>query len=130
MPESVPIPQPPTHAYGFLGNLPDIDPSFAIKSLRHMSELYGPIYQLDFVSRRVIVISSYELAHEVANDERFEKFVSGALQELRALSKDALFTARNHEPVSWVCGGHFSAKANPMPANIMHYRGLTPVELA
>ena len=103
MPQSVPIPQPPTHAYGFLGNLPDIDPSFAIKSLRHLSELYGPIYQLDFISERVLLISSYELAHEVFNDERFEKYVSGSLKELRSLSKDALFTAHNYEPVSCVC---------------------------
>ena len=104
MPELVPIPQPPTHAYGFLGNLPDVDPSFAIKSLRHLSEIYGPIFQLDFVSKKVIVVSSYELAHEVAGDERFEKFITGPLKELRPLSGDALFTAGNHEPVSWACG--------------------------
>ena len=99
----VPIPQPPTHAYGFLGNLPDVDPAFALKSLRHMSELYGGIYQLDFVKNKVLVISSYELAHEVFNDETFEKFVSGSLLELRPLSKDGLFTAYNHEPVSCAC---------------------------
>ena len=100
MPDIVPIPQPPTHAYGFLGNLPDIDPSFALKSIRHLSELYGPVYQLDLLSRKFIVVSSYELAHEVCDDEHYEKTVTGPTKELRALSKDALFTAFNHEPVS------------------------------
>ncbi|KAL8787186.1 MAG: hypothetical protein Q9195_007877 [Heterodermia aff. obscurata] len=100
MPEIVPIPQPPTHAYGFLGNLPDVDPSFAIKSFQHLSELYGPIYQLDFIKKKVIVVSSYELAHEVFDDERFEKFVTGPVLEVRALSKDALFSAYNHEPTN------------------------------
>ena len=104
MPEIVPIPQPPTHAYGFLGNLPDVDPSFATQSLRHLSEIYGPIYQLDFVSKKIIVVSSYELAHEVADDERFEKFITGPLKELRPMIGDALFTAGNHELVSWTSG--------------------------
>ncbi|KAG7001370.1 bifunctional cytochrome P450/NADPH P450 reductase [Physcia stellaris] len=98
MPDIVPIPQPPTHAYGFLGNLPDVDPSFALKSLRHLSELYGPIYQLDLLSRKFVVVSSYQLAHEVCDDEHYEKIVTGQSTELRALSKDALFTAHNHEP--------------------------------
>lgn len=102
MPDIVPIPQPPTHAYGFLGNLPDVDPSFALKSLRHLSELYGPIYQLDLLSRKFVVVSSYQLAHEVCDDEHYEKIVTGQSTELRALSKDALFTAHNHEPVG--CG--------------------------
>ena len=100
MPDIVPIPQPPTHAYGFLGNLPDVDPSFALKSLRHLSELYGPIYLLDLINRKFLVVSSYELAHEVCDDEHYEKTVSGPTRELRALSKDSLFTAFNHEPVS------------------------------
>ena len=133
MPDIVPIPQPPTHAYGFLGNLPDIDPSFALKSIRHLSELYGQVYQLDLLSRKVIVVSSYELAHEVCDDEHYEKTVAGPTKELRALSKDALFTAHNHEPVS--CGYEPSAMCLP-PFRILADRclcnstlWLTPLEL-
>ena len=129
MPENVSIPQPPTHAYGFLGNLPDIDPSFAIKSLRHLSELYGPIYQLDFVSNRVIVVSSYELAHEVFNDERFEKFVSGSVKVLRALSGDALFTAYNHELVSCTQGNRLRQRRTQCERGALIDR-LTAIELA
>ena len=130
MSEIVPIPQPPTHAYGFLGNLPDIDPSFHLKSLWHLSELYGPIYQLDFISSRVIVISSYELAHEVFNDEHFEKFVSGPLKELRALSKDALFTAYNNEPVSYTCRLCETSKPKANPTRTSFIMRLISAELA
>ncbi|KAL0253291.1 hypothetical protein SLS55_010263 [Diplodia seriata] len=68
-----PIPQPPTYLYGMLANLPEIDPSFPLSSLWRLQALYGPIFQLDLISNKLIVLSSYELAHEVMDDEKFEK---------------------------------------------------------
>lgn len=95
-----PIPQPPTYLYGMLANLPEIDPSFPLSSFWRLHALYGPIFQLDLISRKVIVVSSYELAHEVMDDEKYEKAITAGLKELRALNKDALFTAYPHEPAS------------------------------
>lgn len=97
-----PIPQPPTHLYGVLANLPEIDPSFPLSSFWRLHALYGPIFQLDLVSRKVIVLSSYELAHEVMDDERFEKVITAGLKELRPLIKDGLFSAFPHELASFV----------------------------
>lgn len=97
-----PIPQPPTHLYGMLASLPEIDPSFPLSSFWRLHALYGPIFQLDLISRKVIVLSSYELAHEVMDDERFEKVITAGLKELRPLIKDGLFSAFPHEPVSSV----------------------------
>ncbi|KAB8576180.1 hypothetical protein FH972_025708 [Carpinus fangiana] len=96
--EELPIPQPPTHLYGYLGNLPDLDPAFALRSIWRLADLYGPIFKLDLVKRQSVVLSNYELIKEVLSDDRFEKNVTGALQELRPLIKDALFSAYPHEP--------------------------------
>ncbi|KAF9641129.1 putative cytochrome p450 protein [Lasiodiplodia theobromae] len=77
-----PIPQPPTYLYGMLANLPEIDPSFPLSSFWRLHALYGPIFQLDLISRKVIVVSNYELAHEVMDDEKFEKAITAGLKEL------------------------------------------------
>ncbi|KKY25634.1 putative bifunctional p450 nadph reductase [Diplodia seriata] len=95
-----PIPQPPTYLYGMLANLPEIDPSFPLSSLWRLQALYGPIFQLDLISNKLIVLSSYELAHEVMGDEKFEKVITAGLKELRPLIKDGLFSAYPHELAS------------------------------
>lgn len=93
-----PIPQPPTHLYGFLGNIPDVDPSFAQRSIWRLADLYGPIFKLDFLKRKTVILSSYELVKEVLDDEKFEKVITGPQLELRPLTKDGLFTAFPTEP--------------------------------
>jgi len=98
----VQIPQVPTHLRGLVGNLPDVDPSFFAKSIWHLADLYGPIFQLDLVSRKVVVISNYELMKEVLDDDKYEKWVSGALLQVRNITKDGLFTAHSDEPVRGV----------------------------
>lgn len=94
------IPQPPVHLYGALGNLPDIDPSFPTRSYWQLHALYGPIVQLNLLNRKMILVSNYEIAKEVMNDENYEKQITGGLEELRPLIKDGLFTAYPHELVS------------------------------
>jgi len=96
----LPIPQVPTHFFGLVGNLPDVDPSFFARSIWRLVDLYGPIFQLDLVNRKMIVISSYELLKDVMDDDRFEKIVAGGLVQVRALARDGLFTAHGDEMVS------------------------------
>jgi cytochrome P450/NADPH-cytochrome P450 reductase len=96
----LPIPQVPTHLFGLVGNLPDVDSSFFARSIWRLADLYGPIFQLDLLARKTIVISSYELLKEVMDDDRFEKFLGNGLVEVRAIVKDGLFTAYGDEPVS------------------------------
>ena len=95
----LPIPQVPTHFFGLAGNLPDVDPSFLAKSIWRLADLYGPIFQLDLLNRKMIVISSYELLRDVMDDDRFEKIVAGGLVQVRAIVKDGLFTAYGDEMV-------------------------------
>jgi len=98
--ETLPIPQIPKQYLGLLGNLPDIDPSFTAKSFWRFQELYGDIYEVDLINRKVVVLSNYELISDVLDDNRYEKVIAGALEHLRPFVKDALFTAYPGEPVS------------------------------
>lgn len=51
-----PIPHPPEH--WFLGNIPDVDSSWFENSLTQLAKVYGPIFSLNLVNRRVVVVSS------------------------------------------------------------------------
>lgn len=92
------IPQPPTH--WIIGNAGEIDPKFPISSIWRLADLYGPIYKLNIVGNEFLVLSSFELVNEVCDDDRFEKYVGGALEKVRMLAGDGLFTAYSGEPVS------------------------------
>lgn len=99
MAQETPIPQVPKHLHGLLGNLPDVDGSFFAASIWHLAELYGPIFELDFITRKTIVLSGYEMAKEAMEDGKFEKIVTNPLVEVRAFLKDGLFTAHSNEMV-------------------------------
>jgi len=96
----VPIPQVPTHLFGLLGNLPDMDPSFQLKSIWRLADLYGPIYNLK-LHKDLVVVSSQKFVNEVCDEGRFEKVISPVLGQLRALLGDGLFTAYPHEKNWW-----------------------------
>lgn len=102
------IPQPPPA--WITGNLRELNPEFPNSSLWRLADIYGPIYKLTVINREVVVISSQELINEVCDDDRFEKFVSGSLEEVRALARDGLFTAYSHEPVSKITSGSFGRR--------------------
>lgn len=94
------IPQPPEHLFGLLGNIPDIDPAFPIRSFWNLAELYGPIFKVNIVGPRVFV-GTQELVNEIFDEDRFTKVPSRALVEIRALTGDGLFTAYIDEMNWW-----------------------------
>ncbi|KAK3986871.1 cytochrome P450 [Cladorrhinum sp. PSN332] len=93
--EGAPIPQPPER--WFLGNLGELDPVFAVGSLWKLADVYGPIYTLNLVKRKIIVISSWELINEACDEKRFEKVVKGVQETIRIFVKNGLFTSYNDE---------------------------------
>ncbi|KAI0183157.1 cytochrome P450 [Xylaria flabelliformis] len=93
--EIIPIPQPPAH--WFIGNLPEMDPSFPLSSIWRLGDVFGDIYKLDLVTRKNVFVSSYELANELMDETRFHKSPTGGTKELRALLGDGLFTAYGDE---------------------------------
>lgn len=93
------IPKAAQKYAGLLGNLPDIDGSFPIKSYWELTDLYGPIVELNILGQRVVLVNNYELINDVSDDDRFEKVVQGPLMHVRDQLGDGLFTAHNNEPV-------------------------------
>ena len=87
------VPQPPEHFFGLLGNIPDIDPSFPVRSLWHLMDLYGPIFKFRIGPVTTYMVGTQEIANEVFDQERFIKVPNTTLQEIRALTGDGLFTA-------------------------------------
>lgn len=87
-----------------------------------MYQQYGEIFRLDLVGklkhtiawswadfehavgnlgRKVVVISSYNLLHEVCDDKRFSKAVIAHLKEIAGLVHDGLFTCVSHIKPWW-----------------------------
>ena len=96
----VPIPQPPPHLFGLLGNLPDMDPAFPARSIWNLANIYGPIFKLD-LRKPIVIVSSQKLVNEIADENRFEKRPSAALIQVRDLLFDGLFTAFPEEKNWW-----------------------------
>ena len=63
-----------------------------------LARTYGPFFKLKILDREFYVASSQELVAELCDESRFGKRVGGALQEIRAVAGDGLFTAHGHEP--------------------------------
>lgn len=98
--QSLPIPAVPKKYGGILGNVPDLDGSFILKSWWELADLYGDIYSLDIFGEKFVVLHNYELINDSADDDRFEKTISGPLVYVRDQIGDGLFTAYNDEKVS------------------------------
>lgn len=97
--EALPIPKVPQRYGGILGNIPDLEPSFPAKAFWRLSELYGPIVQLEIGGgRKLVVLSDYEMINPALDDDKYEKAILTGLMELRPFLGDALFTAFPPEP--------------------------------
>ena len=93
---SAAVPQPPLKP--FIGNLAELRGDGFIQSLMDLSRTYGAFFKLTIVDREIYVASSQELVNELCDETRFGKRVGRALQEIRAVTGDGLFTAHGHEP--------------------------------
>jgi cytochrome P450/NADPH-cytochrome P450 reductase len=80
------IPQPPTKF--IVGNLGDIDPEYAVKSMVGLIQQYGEIVKLNIVGRELAIIGSQELVNEVCDQTRFKKVVKGGLEAVRSVAGD------------------------------------------
>lgn len=88
---STPIPSP--RGLPLVGNVLSIDSDEPIHSLCDLADTYGPIVKLTFFGSERIYIFSHALFQELCDEKRFEKSVSGALEQIRNGIRDGLFTA-------------------------------------
>ena len=92
------IPQP--QETFLLGNLKEMESDHVVESFQRLQKLYGEIFLLKIFRKNFIVISSQQLANFVCDESKFDKKVSQALLEIRAVSGDGLFTAHTSE-INW-----------------------------
>jgi cytochrome P450/NADPH-cytochrome P450 reductase len=94
MSKSIPQPQETF----LIGNLKELDQNQFTESLIRLQKLYGAIYRISIFQSSLIIVSSQELVNFICDDSKFDKKISPALQELRAVTGDGLFTAYTSEP--------------------------------
>ncbi|KAK0617804.1 cytochrome P450 [Bombardia bombarda] len=94
--ELVPIPEP--RGLPVLGVALDINPEVPITTFLNWANQYGEIMRLKIVGRDIVSVNSIALVHEMCDEKRFEKNVSGPLMQVRNGVHDGLFTAINGEP--------------------------------
>src|SRR5215467_9492002 len=90
------VPQPPLKP--LIGNLGELQGGTPIQAMMGLARTYGPFFKLTILDREFYVASSQELVNELCDESRFGKRIGGALQEIRAVAGDGLFTAHSHEP--------------------------------
>ncbi|WP_414834748.1 bifunctional cytochrome P450/NADPH--P450 reductase [Bacillus altitudinis] len=90
------IPKPKT--YGPLKNIPHIKKGELSQSFWRLADELGPIFQFEFSKATSIFVSNHELAKEVFDERRFDKFIGSSLNKVRTFSGDGLFTSWTEEP--------------------------------
>ncbi|MGK5629625.1 bifunctional cytochrome P450/NADPH--P450 reductase [Streptomyces sp. URMC 123] len=63
-----------------------------------LARRHGPFYARRFHDRETVLVGSLELVEELSDETRFAKGVGPALENVRDLTADGLFTAYNDEP--------------------------------
>ncbi|SMQ52601.1 unnamed protein product [Zymoseptoria tritici ST99CH_3D7] len=111
-----PIPSP--RAYPFIGNLLDIDASNPTASLAHLADVYGPIFKIRVPKERLWA-TNYAVASELFDEKRFQKAVTGPLEQVRNLTGDGLFTAYQGEPAWQLAHRLLMPAFGPLPIKSM-----------
>jgi cytochrome P450/NADPH-cytochrome P450 reductase len=96
MPRTEPIPQPKGDPV--IGNLRAIDGDAPMQGFMRLARIHGPIFQLEFFGRPLILVSSQEIVDELCDESRFDKRVHATLKNIRDFAGDGLFTAKTDEP--------------------------------
>ncbi|PJJ56541.1 unspecific monooxygenase [Mumia flava] len=75
-----------------------IDPERPVQSILERHRDLGPIFEIVVFGQKFVFVTSAELAAELNDESRFVKANSPALEGLRGIAGDGLFTAHNDEP--------------------------------
>ena len=81
-----------------IGDIAGADRSKVLQSTLERSKDLGPIFEMKVFARRLVFVSGTDLIVELADEKRFQKGLSPAVESLREFAGDGLFTAYNEEP--------------------------------
>lgn len=90
------IPRPPPKP--IVGNILDLSSTSPLQDLVALAREMGPIFELDMMGKPLTVVWGHALVEELCDEKRFDKSVTGALNRVRRLAGDGLFTAFTSEP--------------------------------
>ncbi|THC91483.1 hypothetical protein EYZ11_009066 [Aspergillus tanneri] len=79
-------------AYPIVGNVFDIDSEHPNESLARITGVYGPIFRLR-LPRESIFVGNYALSRDLYDETKFQKAITGPMEEVRNSTKDGLFSA-------------------------------------
>jgi cytochrome P450 / NADPH-cytochrome P450 reductase len=81
-----------------VGNMFDVmDKEAPLKGLERLAEVYGPVYKMNILGRRTIVVTSAEVLKEVTEEKHFIKLPPAAIAD-KGGEAAGLFTARSDDP--------------------------------
>ncbi|MDJ0393360.1 cytochrome P450 [Rhodococcus sp. G-MC3] len=94
---STTLPHPPRRL-PLLGDVVGAHAATPVQDSVALAARLGPIFERVVLGRRYILVSGADLAGELCDEDRFVKHVSPAIEGLRSIGGDGLFTAHTHEP--------------------------------
>ncbi|WP_290367878.1 cytochrome P450 [Antrihabitans cavernicola] len=81
-----------------LGDVLALNPRKPVQSMAKLSESIGPIYELRFGPKRMVIINGAELADTVQSDSQWEKAFGPPIRRLRMLGSSGLIVASTNDP--------------------------------
>ncbi|KAL0930407.1 bifunctional P-450/NADPH-P450 reductase [Colletotrichum truncatum] len=96
MAEEVPIPEP--RAFPFLGHVMEFTQESGLQDIVRLADALGDIYRLRVPGKTNVIVTSQRLVNEVCDEKRFVKSLNNVLGQVRFITNDGLFTAKDGEP--------------------------------
>ncbi|MGK5533939.1 cytochrome P450 [Streptomyces sp. URMC 129] len=96
-PELARIPHPPRRL-PVLGDVIGSSLTTPVQDSLRIARELGPIFRRKIFGLEVVFVTGADLVTELADEKRFVKYVTNAVQSLRAVAGDGLFTAYGNEP--------------------------------
>lgn len=88
----------PSGRLPWLGDVLRLDPSAPVqREARWVREL-GPVFEIDILGNRIVVVGAGPAAEEVMDERRFAKSIAGPVGKLRSIAGNGLVTAANSDP--------------------------------
>jgi cytochrome P450/NADPH-cytochrome P450 reductase len=81
-----------------VGNLFELESGAAVQSVNRLARDYGPIFKISLLGREAIFVSSFALADELCDTQRFDKQPGAGARQARAFAGDGLFTTDTDNP--------------------------------
>lgn len=88
----------PSGRLPWLGDVLRLDPSAPVQREAKWVRDLGPIFEIDIIGRRVVIVGGGQAAEEVMDERRFAKSITGPIGKLRSIAGNGLFTAANSDP--------------------------------